>query len=572
MNRRSSTQQAVRFAVTALVLAGVLFFAASPSRAGTACDSIQKQLDGLKELRKETGVDLQKPRLTAAERARLQQQLKQVGQQIAATELALKKCLLDAASQPFLPPPVGAAPQRILEINYSNPSPNFDPANPLWAGKLVNGPSFDPKHPKTYPKDVKKEWKQVLAPEEDYDKFTLVGASGWVVAPGFSSADVPFSHPFGFDWEFAMALDRPKNGPGPFDFLLAAGNKAPGGPSDKSEQKTFEDRARDLGLSVPKGLLAVEMDGGNVPNVFTKDVKQGHRIATFGRWIVDAGHALPVGAGAEQSFAAEIHPPLLMAAAGTNGKDSTRVLFTSRPYLASQIYTTDQSTAYNDAAADDGTFFRHLLKEIGKVIGVPILGIPESVLVEAHPKIKDHPFRGAHLLHLVIRPPSPANPLLAQQLSVSFHFTVRKGCAVQVTSSARDTIDVFIALSDGGYHPPPLPARSEKTYSRQELDALSKGAGTQILELDAIAGALALATAGAVNTAKVELILGRGIKTDTYAPVSGASDILSADNAVRDVLANSIPAGKGVTTNENQPFPVVGWLEVKWVLPGTVVR
>jgi hypothetical protein len=567
MNRRSSTQQAVRFALV-VVLAGVLFFAASPSRAGTACDSIQKQLDGLKELKKETDDDLKKPRLTAAERARLNQQLKQVGQQIAATELALKKCLLDAASQPFLPLPAGAAPQRILEINYSNPSPNFDPSNPLWAGQLVNGPSFDPKHPKTYPKDVRREWTQVLAPKEDYDKFALVGASGWVVAPGFSSADVPFSHPFGFDWEFAMALDKPKNGPGPFDFLLAAGNKAPGGPLDKSEQKTFEERATNLGLSVPKGLLAVEMDGGNVPYIFTKDVKQGHRIATFGRWIVDAGHG---------NFATEIHPPLLMAAAGTNGKDSTRVLFTSRPYLASQIYTTDRSTAYNDAAADDGTFFQHLLQEIGKVIGVPILGIPESVLVEAHPKIKDHPFRGAHLLHLVIRPPSPANPLLAQQLlaqqlSVSFHFTVRKGCAVQVTSSARDTIDVFIALSDGDYHPPPLPAGSEKTYSRQELDALSKGAGTQILELDAIAGALALATGGPVNTAKVELILGRGIKTDTYAPVSGAVDILSADNAVRDVPANSIPAGKGVTQNENQPFPISGWLEVKWVRPGTVVR
>lgn len=458
--------------------------------------------------------------------------------------------------QPFLPLPAGAAPQRILEINYSNPSPNFDPSNPLWAGQLVNGPSFDPEHPKTYPEDVKREWTQVLAPAEDYDKFELVGASGWVVRPQFSSADVPFSHPFGFDWEFAMALDKPKNGLGPFDFLLAAGNKAPGGPSDNSEQKTFEDRATTLGLSVPKGLLAVEMDGGNVPFVFTKDVKQGHRIATFGRWIVDAGHG---------NFATEIHPPLLMAAAGTNGKDTTRVLFTSRPYLASQVYTTDLDKIYDDAAGDDGTFFQHLVKELAKVVG------HASLLVEAHPKIKDHPFRGAHLLHLVIRPPSPANPLLAQQLSVSFHFTVRNGCAVQVTSSARDTIDVFILLSDGGYHPPPLPARSGKRYSREELDALSAGSGTQILQGEALATAAALLTGGPLSSAEVAAVLSRGIEGDTYAPVSGAVDILSADNAVRDVLANSIPVGKGVTQNENQPFPVSGWLEVKWVRPGRVV-
>jgi hypothetical protein len=550
--------------VLAFVLAGVLFSHPSSSRAATACDSIQKQLDGLKELKTETAADLRQPRLTAAERARLQQQFKQVARQIAATERALKQCLLDAAAQPFLLPPTGAAPQRILEINYANPSPNFDPSNPLWAGRLVNGPSFDPAKAKTYPDDVPREWVQVLAPEEDYDKFTLVGASGWVVAPGFSSADVPFAHPFGFDWEFAMALDRPKGGSGPFDFLLAAGNKATG---DPSERKDWEKRAMTLGLSVPKGLLGVEMDGGNVPNVFTKEVKQGHRIATFGRWIVDAGHALPVGAGAQRSFAAEIHPPLLMAAAGTNGKDSTRVLFTSRPYLASQIYTTDLDTIYTDAAGNDGTFFHHMVNEIVKIITF------RSLHVEAHPKIKDHPFRGAHLLHLIIRPPSPADLVLAQQLFVSFHFTVRNGCAVQVISSARDTIDVFIALSDGGYHPPPLPANNGKrSWSTDELDALSPGSGKKIVDKERLTTAAGLLIGGPVHAAEIALVLRRGIKTDAYAPVSGAGDILSADNAVRDVLANSIPAGKGVTTNENQPFPIVGWLEVKWVRPGGVVH
>jgi len=537
---------------TVFLLAGVLFVAASPALAAP-CDNIQKQLDGLKELRNETTADLHQPGLSAAERARLNQQLKQVGRQIAATELALKKCQLDAASPPFLPLPAGAAQQRILEINYANPSPNFDPSNPLWAGQLVNGPSFDPAHPKTYPEDVKREWTQVLAPDEDYDKFTLVGASGWVIAPGFSSADVPFSHPFGFDWEFAIALDKPVDGPGPFDFLLAAGNKSTGAPSD---QQDFETRAKGLGLSVPKGLLAVEMDGGNVPNVFVKDVKQGHRIATFGRWIVDAGHG---------NFATEIHPPLLMAAAGTDGS-STRVLVTSRPYLASQVYTTDLNKIYNDAAGDDGTFFAHLVKEIAKVVE------HRSLLVEAHPKIKDHPFQGAHLLRLVIRPPSPASSLVAQQLSVSFHFTVRNGCAVQVTSSATDTIDVFIALSDGGYHPPPLPARSGKRYSRDELDALSAGSGTQILKGEALATAASFLTGGLVSVGEVALVLRRGIETDTYTPVSGAVDVLSADNAVRDVPANQIPAGKGITGNENQPFPVSGWLEVKWVRPGVVVR
>ncbi len=77
--------------VLAFVLAGVLFSAPSPSRADTPCDSIQKQLDGLKELRKETVADLHQPGLSAAEKSRLNQQLKQVGQQIAGDQLLQSK-------------------------------------------------------------------------------------------------------------------------------------------------------------------------------------------------------------------------------------------------------------------------------------------------------------------------------------------------------------------------------------------------------------------------------------------------------------------------------------------------
>jgi len=55
--------------VTSLVLAGVLFSAPTPSLAVTACDVIQKQLDGLRELRKETADELRQPRLKAGEKA-----------------------------------------------------------------------------------------------------------------------------------------------------------------------------------------------------------------------------------------------------------------------------------------------------------------------------------------------------------------------------------------------------------------------------------------------------------------------------------------------------------------------
>src|SRR5204863_9620846 len=65
---------------------------------------------------------------------------------------------------------------------------------------------------KTYPTDKDFEWAQVRDPTQEYDDAALVGASGWIVAPEESGADVPFSHPFGFDWEIAIALDPPSQG------------------------------------------------------------------------------------------------------------------------------------------------------------------------------------------------------------------------------------------------------------------------------------------------------------------------------------------------------------------------
>src|SRR5438105_13652716 len=99
-------------------------------------------------------------------------------------------------------------------------------------------------------------------------------------------------------------------------------------------------------------------------------------MAVFGRWIVDCGHQIPITRCDEDhtevhphltAFRTEIHPPLLMAAArATSGRlampavldaaEVTRVLFTSRPYLVSQRFTTNTDAIYDDAQPDDGPF------------------------------------------------------------------------------------------------------------------------------------------------------------------------------------------------------------------------
>ena len=67
-----------------------------------------------------------------------------------------------------------------------------------------------------------REWVQVGAPTEDYD-LDPVGFTGWMLKPEVYANDVPFTHPFGNDWQCMLALDPEYTG------LLAAGNVVPDG-------------------------------------------------------------------------------------------------------------------------------------------------------------------------------------------------------------------------------------------------------------------------------------------------------------------------------------------------------
>jgi|GEM_PF-4551365 len=383
-------------------------------------------------------------------------------------------------------------------------------------------------------------------------------------------------------------------------------------------------------------------------------------MAVFGRWIVDCGHSVsvPVPDPGPNTFRSEIHPPLIMASAkvatgsiatgSPTGPPVTRVLFTSRPHLVSQRFTTDLKTIYDDTAGDDGPFVTHLLTEVGKANSI-ILAIPtESVQVEAHPKIKSHPFLGANLVRFVVRPPTAgghrgpgggAVPL--QHLAVSFQFTVRSGCAVQVISS--DSVDVFVALSSAGYTPPPLPKRNDQKWHKDELRNLDPEAASAYTDAEWISALYQLLNplGSILNIPTAEKILSKGIKTDEY-DTSGLTsvNILDANHAVsapannipgadnqsqlaslqreRDSLASEVISDEGdlrelesegqrvnptllakaraklaadkaklkqiddqiaalkaavapgVVQNDDQPYPIYGWLELWWQEP--VVR
>jgi hypothetical protein len=471
------------------------------------------------------------------------------------------------------------APQKILEI-LSGPPPA--PATNNWG-------TWASSNDKTFPEGVMYEWGQASAPLEEYDQFSIVGTSGWIIEqPDESQSDFPFDHPFGvsvfdsskcgftkpWDWEFQMALDN-KNG---YANLFSPANTIG---EDGGPLPTFPDSI--AGLAVPNGTLGVEMDSALLPQSFRSRVNAGDRVAIFGRWILDQGHDTPVNGVNGKQYRTEIHPPLVLATGSVqqvgNGPQFTQVLFMSRPFLVGQTYCLDPKNAYQDGVDDDGGYWDHLLKELVKVIGPPvinILGIGESWKVEAHPKIKSYPFKGVQILHFIVRPPPPITtpghihigPITGTQpshvrLEVSYQFTVRSGCAVQVMSTAEGQVDVIVVLNSAGYNPPQLPNRRDRNYSRQELDCLSKGTGTKILELDALMTALGLLTGGPVDAVKVAAVLSTGIKTDEYDSLPEVN-ILDAGKAV-NAYADNIPAGQGITVNDDQPYPIYGWLTTKWV-------
>ncbi|HKD79084.1 MAG TPA: hypothetical protein VKH81_05280 [Candidatus Angelobacter sp.] len=516
------------------------------------CSVIQKQITNLETAKTTLTKQLSSPLLTPQQKENIEQLLRMDNNQITDQELALKKCQQTAQASP-------TAPQRILEIAVQNPP--FSSQYADWGKELVTGP--DPSNTDTFPQSsgVAREWVQVLDPGNDYDN-PIIGASGWAINPRSNTVDFPFDHPFQPDWESSLALDMNQNGTGPYTFLLSNGDK---GTADHPDQLADESEAGARGFPTFNGLLGIEMDNGLVPAQFKQATMSGNRLAVFGRWIIDAGH---------NNYRAEIHPPLMMASASVTPANTTKALFTSRPFLVGSTYSLDPTTINVDNAPDDGDFFYHFAKEVGKAAGAPVLcplpPAPCSTLVEAHVKVKSKPFSGHQVMHFLVRPPSGPTAIggFAARLTVSFHFTVHPNVTVKVSSSASDTVDVVVTMDSGNYIAPPLPANPQHRYTPEELSTLNSEAGSAYSLADlAPAGLAILVPTFAIQTEIVDQILDRGIQGDQYVTQENAVDMLTQANAVQNADAANIPAGAGVIVDPSQPYPIAGWMEVKWSRP-----
>jgi hypothetical protein len=448
---------------------------------------------------------------------------------------------------------IPAAPANILELSFQN---MLDTLDPDWADSGGD----------TYPGDKSFEWQQVQDAADEYDE-RPIGVSGWVVKPEESGADVPFSHPFGFDWEFGIAVDAGRRRP--FRTLISPANvnKEEGDDSPNENGIALADQ---LGLTKPEGLLGLEWEKDLLPRSYRGQVNHGDRVAAIGRWILDNGHDV------DGQYRTEIHPPLLLASANVvqpvdGGRPRTRALFISRPFLSGQTYTTNLDTRYQDGVDDDGPllsphFSSHAVKELLKVLSF------QSTMVEMHSKIKEKPFRGSHHAEFVVRAPGP-RPSRDAQLMVSYRFNVRSPCQVAVTyNAANDTVHVAVDLrersADGRreYEAPELPNSRDETYSTDQLDLLSPGSGGSIALGETLIEVLSAIFISGLYGLYLKFILDRGIKTDVFDP-QPEFNILDPNGGVLNVPAQQIAAGAGIVEGNDLNYPVTGWVEVYWSSP-----
>src|SRR6266436_3108616 len=97
----------------------------------------------------------------------------------------------------------GASPSQNL-ISTSRPVPNFNTQSQTWARDICGNQTWLDNFQPPF------EWMPVLNTADEFGS-DLVGLSGRaiVLRSGISDRDVPFTHPFGFDWEFYVAPDAP---------------------------------------------------------------------------------------------------------------------------------------------------------------------------------------------------------------------------------------------------------------------------------------------------------------------------------------------------------------------------
>lgn len=243
---------------------------------------------------------------------------------------------------------------------------------------------------------------QVGSPISCVNDAPCAPCGGTCAALGRSRGDLQMTHPFGFDYDVAIAPDPAYVqllSPGNNESLhLDTANDSTGQTAESGFEdivypylhattpvnatsegwctptfnsrcftsaqcpsgQTCEGAINGLGLnpSALPGTLGMETDHDLIPDAYQP--RDGDRVAVFGRWIVDCGHGDKPGI---PGWHTEIHPPLLVASGRSTGSgdfgancssNQTCSTLIGRPFLISQQF-------------GDGPFMKHLENELEKL-------------------------------------------------------------------------------------------------------------------------------------------------------------------------------------------------------------
>jgi hypothetical protein len=128
-----------------------------------------------------------------------------------------------------------------------------------------------------------------------------------------------------------------------------------------------------------------------------------------------------------------------------------------------------------------------------------------------------------------------------------------------VARESADSVRVNVALNPTSYKPAPLPVRSDTSISFSDLKKSAPDASTDI---NAFLAAAYL-TRGPIFGA----LLNRGILTDHYdAPIPASIH----DGEITSVALDALGGGQQFSVDDDQPFPVYGWLSLGWQPQGNV--
>lgn len=416
-------------------------------------------------------------------------------------------------------------PERILEAGFTPSDTTLwaaeqrvDQNDPNWARNVCGGETAFEINGARY------EWTPVYSGNGEYG--SIEPMSGWVLFDHESDKDVPFTHPFGEkDFTYLMRPDAAQRS------LLAPRNFEGAIDDEHVQANAWGESA---GISSEGGLLEVEQDRGLIPAQYRPH--QGDRIAVFGRWIIDCGH---------DSWLSEIHPPLLTAVARAllkeNGANVTHVSLISNPYLVSQEFS-------------NGGLLDQLIHDVSEInFSPPLFPLTWHIFAQANFL---RPTNGLQTAFLKIRAPTPA-PTPDHRLFLRMHLTARPGVIAQPFILDSETLGVLVLFTDNLSFLP-IAGWHDWDVSADELLNLQKEAG---LAYQGIISEAALAQFDPVKLA----VLAQGIRAVLY------------DNPIEPDLSNATvikgwadesPWGQQpVTVNDNQAFPLIGWIEVSWGNP-----